>query len=86
MSFTVKRVVSAAEANREFAKVLRAVKQGARVTVTSHGEPVAELIPSEPKKSEAERKEDEMFRAFLDDLSRRPAQNLPRATRDDMYD
>ncbi len=37
--------VSAAEANRSFSKLLRAAKSGTRVTITSHGEPVAELGP-----------------------------------------
>lgn len=37
--------VSAAEANRSFSKLLRAAKAGTRVTITSHGEPVAELGP-----------------------------------------
>ncbi len=37
--------VSAAEANRSFSKLLRAAKSGMRVTITSHGEPVAELGP-----------------------------------------
>lgn len=38
-------VVSAAEANRSFSKLLRAVREGKRVTITSHGEPVAEIGP-----------------------------------------
>jgi prevent-host-death family protein len=37
--------VGAAEANRSFSKLLRAVKEGARIVITSHGEPVAELGP-----------------------------------------
>jgi prevent-host-death family protein len=37
--------IPAAEANRSFSKLLRAVREGARVTITSHGEPVAELGP-----------------------------------------
>ncbi len=37
--------VTAAEANRSFSKLLRAAKEGKRVTITSHGEPVAELGP-----------------------------------------
>ena len=37
--------ISAAEANRSFSKLLRAAKAGTRVTITSHGEPVAELGP-----------------------------------------
>lgn len=37
--------VPAAEANRRFSKLLRAAREGARITITSHGEPVAELGP-----------------------------------------
>jgi len=37
--------VPAAEANRSFSKLLRAAREGARITITSHGEPVAELGP-----------------------------------------
>lgn len=39
-------IVPAAEANRSFSKLLRAAREGKRVTITSHGEPVAELIPA----------------------------------------
>ncbi|HEX3920477.1 MAG TPA: type II toxin-antitoxin system prevent-host-death family antitoxin [Caulobacteraceae bacterium] len=38
-------VVPAAEANRSFSKLLREVRAGRRVTITSHGEPVAVLAP-----------------------------------------
>jgi antitoxin (DNA-binding transcriptional repressor) of toxin-antitoxin stability system len=37
--------VPAARANREFSKLLRAAKEGVRITITSHGEPVAEMGP-----------------------------------------
>ena len=37
--------VPAAEANRRFSTLLRAARNGARVTITSHGQPVAELVP-----------------------------------------
>ena len=37
--------VPAAEANRSFSRLLRAAREGARITITSHGEPVAELGP-----------------------------------------
>ncbi len=39
-------VVPAAEANRAFSKLLRAARDGRRITITSHGEPVAQLIPA----------------------------------------
>jgi prevent-host-death family protein len=37
--------VSAAEANRQFSRILRAVEAGETVTITSHGRPVARLCP-----------------------------------------
>ena len=37
--------VPAAEANRRFSELLRAARAGARITITSHGEPVAVMGP-----------------------------------------
>jgi prevent-host-death family protein len=37
--------VSAAIANRDFSALLRQVRDGASFTVTSHGRPVARLVP-----------------------------------------
>jgi prevent-host-death family protein len=44
--------VPAAEANRSFSKLLRAAREGARITITSHGEPVAELGPARNNQTE----------------------------------
>ena len=40
-----KTAVSAAEANREFSKLLRRVKAGRSYVITSRGQPVAKLVP-----------------------------------------
>lgn len=37
--------VSAADANRNFSKLLRDVSGGESVTITSHGRPIAKLVP-----------------------------------------
>ena len=37
--------VPAAEANRQFSRLLRAAREGTRITITSHGEPVAQMGP-----------------------------------------
>ncbi len=37
--------VSAADANRRFSELLRKVKGGRSVIVTSHGKPVARIVP-----------------------------------------
>ena len=39
--------VSAAEANRNFSTVLRHVREGRSIVVTSHGRPVARIVPFE---------------------------------------
>ncbi len=39
------RQISSADANREFSKLLRRVRDGESVTVTSRGEPVAVMVP-----------------------------------------
>lgn len=36
--------VSAADANRRFSELLRTVKKGGSIIVTSHGKPVAKII------------------------------------------
>jgi prevent-host-death family protein len=48
--------VPAAEANRRFSKLLRAVKEGARVIITSHGQAVAELGPLSDRSPDAEQR------------------------------
>lgn len=45
---------SAAEANRQFSKILREVRQGETIVVTSHGEPVAKIVPAERDLAERE--------------------------------
>ena len=47
--------IPAAEANRQFSRLLRAVREGARVIITSHGEPVAQLGPPDTQADEAAR-------------------------------
>lgn len=37
--------ISAAEANRKFSQILREVRQGRSYVVTSHGTPVAKIVP-----------------------------------------
>ena len=44
--------VTATEANRSFAHLMRKVKQGACVEITSHGETFAEIRPKQKAKDE----------------------------------
>lgn len=78
------RQVPAATANREFSRLLREVRGGNPVVITSHGEPVAKLVPS---RDEAEITDREAAKnAFIHWLGSLPVQNLGKFNRDDAYD
>jgi prevent-host-death family protein len=74
--------ISAAEANRKFSLVLREVRGGETYVVTSHGRPVAKIVPIDPDDTVRE----EAFRALLARLRSNPILNVPRWTRDELYD
>lgn len=46
-SVVPEEVVSAAEANRQFSRILREVREGRSYLVTSHGRPVARIVPAD---------------------------------------
>ena len=45
----VDKAISAAEANRQFSKILQGVRGGRTYVVTSHGRPVARIAPIETR-------------------------------------
>jgi prevent-host-death family protein len=72
----------AAEASRQFSKILREVRQGETVIVTSHGKPVAKIVPAGHHVAERE----EAMARLLARLDSQPVLNLPRISRDEIYD
>jgi len=75
------KVVSAADANRRFSELLRTVKKGGSVVVTSHGKPVAKISPVvEDDLAEGARA------ALFTRLRRERVVNAGRWTRDELYD
>jgi prevent-host-death family protein len=74
--------VSAAEANRQFSRILRAVESGETVIVTSHGRPVARICPVD---EDSERRRVSL-QHLLDRLATQPAMNLAKTTREEMYE
>ena len=77
--------VPAAEANRQFSRLPRTVREGTRVIIASHGEPVAEMGPPTPDEDEARRPG-----KVLADLEAHWAQSSPVVagtwTRDELYE
>ena len=76
------KAVSAADANRRFSELLRTVKKGQSVIVTSHGKPVAKITPVAEDEREAEGARALLFAR----LRKERAVNAGRWTRDELYD
>jgi prevent-host-death family protein len=76
------RSVSAAEANRQFSRIMREAAAGETVVVTSRGKPVIEIRPVTTATDERQA----AFISLMERLGSQTARNLPRASRDDMYD
>jgi prevent-host-death family protein len=63
-------------------EILREVRAGETVLVTSHGEPVATIAPANATRAaRAEAK-----RRLMEDLRAQPTLDLPRIARDELYD
>ena len=78
----MEEAVSAADANRRFSFLLRGVREGHSYIVTSHGKPVARLIP-------AGKHEDMVASArsaLLSRLEKQPVIDAGRWTRDQLYE
>jgi prevent-host-death family protein len=79
----MKKTISAADANREFSKLLRRVRNGASVVVTSHGTPVAKIVPVDEREHRAARA---ARTALLSRLRDQPVVDVGRWTRDELYE
>lgn len=75
-------VVTAAEANRMFSTLLRHVRTGASYIVTSHGKPVARLVPANAGDRLARTARDVLFAR----LERTRVRKAGRWTRDELYE
>lgn len=74
--------ISAADANREFSRLLREVRDGNSFVVTSHGRPVARVVPAaEPAQAARAAKQ-----ILLERLRRQAPANAGRWSREELYD
>jgi len=76
------QTVSAAEANRSFSQILRDVRAGQSYLITSHGKPVARIIPCRGKDAARE----EARAALFQRLAAQPAIDVGPWRRDDLYE
>ncbi|MFY9802168.1 MAG: type II toxin-antitoxin system prevent-host-death family antitoxin [Candidatus Acidiferrales bacterium] len=78
----MEKPVSAADANRKFSELLRAVREGRSYVVTSHGKPVAKIVPVEKNGGVTPGAR----RALLKRLQSQRVVNIGRWTRQELYE
>lgn len=78
----MEEAVSAADANRKFSLILRGVREGNSYVVTSHGRPVARIVPA----SKHEGLASGARAALLSRLEQQPVVNVGRWARDELYE
>jgi len=78
----IDRVVSAADANRRFSELLRGVREGRSFVVTTHGKPVAKLVPA----GKADTAGTGARKALLARLRAEAIVEVSRWTRDELYE
>jgi prevent-host-death family protein len=76
------KAISAAEANRRFSEILRSVKTGESVVVTSHGKPVAKIVPIQEGEDGAGKAQAKLFAR----LRKERVVNVGKWTRDELYE
>jgi prevent-host-death family protein len=74
--------ISAAEASRNFSRLLEDVRQGESFVVTRHGKPVAKIEPMEV----SSRAESAARKELLDRLRHQRAMDVGSWTREELYD
>ena len=78
----MEEAISAADANRRFSLLLRGVREGRSYVVTSHGKPVARLIPAGKYGGVATSARS----TLLSRLEKQPVLHAGRWTRDELYE
>jgi prevent-host-death family protein len=79
-------LVTAAEANRSFSKLLRGVREGNTYLVTAHGRPVARLGPASEHDNTERQRRAAALRALIERIEKQPIINIGSWTRDELYD
>jgi len=82
MRTPTERSVPATDANRRFSELLREVQRGQSILVTSHGKPVAKIIPV----TGSDRTAEEARSSLLSRLRKQRPVSVGRWSRDELYD
>ncbi|HXL21101.1 MAG TPA: type II toxin-antitoxin system prevent-host-death family antitoxin [Candidatus Dormibacteraeota bacterium] len=82
----MEKSVTAANANRKFSELLRGVREGCTFVVTSHGRPVAKLVPAEQDARSANAARSILLSRLHKQKPLRGAAARRRWTRDELYE
>jgi prevent-host-death family protein len=82
----MEKTVTAANANRKFSELLRGVSKGCTFVVTSHGKPVAKLVPAEQDARSANAARSILLSRLRKQKPLRGAAARHRWTRDELYE
>lgn len=74
--------VSAADANRNLSQLLRGVRQGHSYVITSHGKPIARIIPTTESAAARERAKAALFKR----LHSQRATDIGHWSREELYE
>ena len=77
---TMDKVILASEANRQFSRILREVAEGDIFIITSHGRPIARIVPAEAKGSEGSKQR------LLEHLRSQTVVDIGPFKREELYD
>jgi prevent-host-death family protein len=83
---SMSETISAAEANRQFSRILRAVEAGESFTITSHGRPVAHICPVGESDQEVQARRSAALTRLLEHLRQQQPMNLGKWTREELYE
>jgi prevent-host-death family protein len=78
----MEKAVTAADANRKFSKLLRAVREGQSYVVTSHGRAIARVVPLHKNANIAR----EARAALMKRLRSEPVARVGRWRREELYE
>jgi prevent-host-death family protein len=82
----MEKTVSAADANRKFSELLRGVRKGLSYIVTSHGKPVAKLVPADGDTAQAQAAHAALLRKLRAQKPAKGSSARLRWTRDELYE
>jgi len=74
--------ISATEANRNFLRILREVREGQTFVVTDHGRPIAKIIPT----GDDEQRRKEAWNQLFERVRSQPSRTVEPWTRDELYE